>query len=165
MKDLFKILLGFALVCFVSFVHADESNDFVTGVNYDSANKQRVVQAVVGVIDAGQQTLSSGSVISLGSKIPSGSIVTFGFIKAVTDITSADSNTVSIGCDTSSDLASAVALGGASSGDKLAVVADGTLANAVIVDQACTLQLTVGSGTSGITAGRANAVFFFFPTE
>lgn len=159
------------LLCFLLFssflCFADEEDDFSARPDFDTDSVQRPGQVAIGLLNVDAGTYTSGSTITLTGKIPSGSVVTFGFIKIIDDIEDASTNTIQIGCDTVSDLANGVILGQASAGTLLTVVPDGTVANSVVIDNACTLEVKVNDshGSSNLTEGRANAVFYYVPLE
>lgn len=108
----------------------------------------------------------SGATLSLGEAIPADSIITDVFSYVDTDVVSASANTISIGCATDTDLATANDF----SDDAVNAVVGGavviqTKTSYVYTSAGCTPFLKVGTGTTGITAGRMMFFIKFIGVE
>jgi hypothetical protein len=112
-------------------------------------NQERLLKIPFSFTDS---PLSAAQVVDLGFTVPSDYLITSFYTYVDTDVVSANSNTVAVGCETSTDLQSANNFADDSEHAVVAGAVTGP-ANAIRTD-GCDLQMTIGAGASGITAGR-----------
>lgn len=98
-------------------------------------------------------TIDAGTV-DTGLDIPAGSIIKQSYYYIGETIVSSDDNTIAFHCETANDLFTATDLTDTATGSVLegAITASATPADYIYSD-GCDVVLTVGAGTSGLTAG------------
>ena len=115
-------------------------------------NEERLLKLAV---DFSETNVVSGGTLALAGSIPADSIVTSVSVTVTDTLTSASDNTVALGCGSADDLDAAV---------DLTAVSDNAFSKGVprpndedtwvYTANTCTPTLTIGSGATGITAGR-----------
>jgi hypothetical protein len=109
---------------------------------------------------------SASDTITLGESIPADSIITDVAVYVDAVIVSASDNTLSLGCETASDLFSARDFTDLSANDTTTDSAAVTgYSSAVYSSDGCDPTWTVGSGYSGITSGRPIAIIEYLQPE
>jgi hypothetical protein len=175
---LFAVLLifSFYLQATPSPFHKHENDRFstledVTGVTFPQTDPketagysyQRIVKATY---DASVDGGSENTDYALGITIPSGHIITEVSYRPTLTIVSASNNTIALKCEAANDLITAVdmtafATTGASNYRYGQLTPSGT---ASVLTDGCELTLRVGSGSTGITAGKLDIFLKAFPT-
>lgn len=156
-----RFLISMFLFLFSHLAFSDASIDYTSAVDLDSAPKQVGVAFTRVLIDADSATLAAAADLTTDAYIPQGAIVTKAFYKIINKFESVNGNTLQMGCNSSSDdLVTAQPIYGYASGDMIVVKSFGSSADLVKIGSGgCEIIGVVGSGASGITAGRG--VFFF----
>jgi len=98
-------------------------------------------------------TLASGATVIVGS-LPTSAVVKQVVVVVETPFTSASGNTLKLGCLSTSDLLAATDFADDNANTLVAGVPVDTAASMVYVTSGCNMTATVGSGATGISAGK-----------
>ena len=164
MKGLFLV---FALL-FQMNIFADSSVDFTAAVDIDDLPAQQLSPMVKMVFDADTADLDAGDLLNYEAYIPEGAIVTDIFYKVINKVVSANDNSLSLGCNASTnDLVNAATLSSShASGDVEIVKAFGSSGDLIEIGSGgCTIRGVVGAGASGITEGKVAFYFKYVNSE
>ena len=172
----FLFAISFAALATTAPFHPYDEERFetledVTGVTYPQTGPKETVgysyqRIIKAVYDAAVNGGSENTDYALGVTIPANHIVTEASYRPTVTIVSGSDNTVALKCDSANDLISAVdmtdfATDGASAYRYGALTPSST---ASVITDGCELTITVGSGSTGITAGKLDIFLKAFPT-
>jgi len=109
----------------------------------------------------GTITLRGSGGASMGNQIPSGSVITGGYIEVDTPVTSGGSATVAVSVEGAADLQAAAAVSGApwSTTGRKSIIPAGT--GATSVKASTSRSITVTIATAALTAGAFRVVVFY----